>query len=242
MYVPWQLLVLSSKYTGIVLPMGSRESLIIAEEKASYLFDAIVERGLICAGKTEKELNNEIFALAKKEFGISKFWHKRIIRSGPNTLEPYRENPPNLMIQEDDILFLDFGPVFEDWEADFGRTYVLGKDPVKLKMAADVEAAWHRAKAWYDVQAKVTGAQLFQFLLDLAKEYGWEFGGTIGGHLIGSFPHSNIFKSNVFNYIHPSNRSDMRKLYKNVTPKDWILEIHFVDRERKIGGFFEQLL
>ena len=25
-------------------------------------------------------------------------------------------------------------------------------------------------------------------------------------------------------------------------PRDWILEIHFVDRPRQIGGFFEQLL
>ena len=38
------------------------------------------------------------------------------------------------MINENDILFLDFGPIFEDWEADYGRTYVLGKDPLKLKL------------------------------------------------------------------------------------------------------------
>ena len=25
-------------------------------------------------------------------------------------------------------------------------------------------------------------------------------------------------------------------------PRNWILEIHFIDRERQIGGFFEQLL
>jgi hypothetical protein len=25
-------------------------------------------------------------------------------------------------------------------------------------------------------------------------------------------------------------------------PRHWILEIHFVDRERQIGGFFEELL
>jgi Xaa-Pro dipeptidase len=26
----------------------------------------------------------------------------------------------------DDIVFADFGPVFEGWEADFGRTWVIG--------------------------------------------------------------------------------------------------------------------
>jgi len=25
-------------------------------------------------------------------------------------------------------------------------------------------------------------------------------------------------------------------------PRHWILEIHFVDRQRRIGGFFEELL
>lgn len=34
------------------------------------------------------------------------------------------------MIGEDDILFLDLGPVFEDGETDFGRTF--GLDPPTL--------------------------------------------------------------------------------------------------------------
>ena len=50
---------------------------------------------------------------------------------GRNTLHPYKSNPENLLLKEDDILFIDFGPVFEDWEADFGRTYVKGP---KLKL------------------------------------------------------------------------------------------------------------
>ena len=31
------------------------------------------------------------------------YWHKRIVRSGPNTLLPYRENPPDRAIGTDDI-------------------------------------------------------------------------------------------------------------------------------------------
>jgi Xaa-Pro dipeptidase len=107
-----------------------KTKLIEAEEKAAELFQIAEGRGLIRAGKTERQLNEEIFALAKELFGIEKYWHKRIIRSGPNTLEPYNENPPDLVIQENDILFFDFGPIFEDWEADFGRTYVIGNDPI----------------------------------------------------------------------------------------------------------------
>ena len=50
------------------------------------------------------------------------------------------------MIGEDDILFLDLGPVFEDWEADFGRTFVIGSDPLKLKLRDDVATAFAEVK------------------------------------------------------------------------------------------------
>ena len=51
------------------------------------------------------------------------------------TLARYDENPPDLTVGKAVILFLDLGPVFEEWEADFGRTFVLGSDPVKLKLS-----------------------------------------------------------------------------------------------------------
>lgn len=78
------------------------------------------------------------------------------------------------MVGEDDIVFSDFGPVFEEWRADFGRTYVLGNDPLKLRIREETEEAWYPDK--------------------------------------------------------------------NGRPRDWILEIHFVDEVRECGGFFEQLL
>ena len=112
----------------------SYQNLIDAENKAAILFAEIAKRGLIVAGKSEKELNNEVFKLAFELFRIDKYWHKRIVRAGKNTLLPYKENPPNETLQNDDILFFDFGPVFEDWEADVGKTYVLGNNEQKLKL------------------------------------------------------------------------------------------------------------
>lgn len=97
-----------------------------AQSKAEELFDEVERRGLIRPAITESGLNNEIYALAEEMFGITTYWLKRIIRAGRNTLLPYAENPPDLTIGTDDILFLDLGPVFEQWEADFGRTFVLG--------------------------------------------------------------------------------------------------------------------
>jgi Xaa-Pro aminopeptidase len=216
--------------------------LIEAEEKALQLFKTAEARGLITHGKSERQLNEEIFKLAYELFGIEKYWHKRIVRSGPNTLHPYHENPPDLEIQKDDILFFDFGPIFEDWEADFGRTYVIGSDPLKLKLKNDIESAWHQTKQWFEKQSGLTGAQLYDYTFELAKQYGWAYGGEIAGHIIGQFPHEKLDPGDYGLYVHPGNHNDMFLPDKNGKKRDWILEIHFVDYEKKIGGFFEQLL
>src|ERR1700760_4705245 len=120
-----------------------------AQNKAEGLFHEIEAQGLIRAGISESRLNADIYALAEKMYGISTYWHKRIVRSGKNTLLPYAENPPDLTIGEDDILFLDLGPVFEQWEADFGRTFVLGSDPLKLKMCRDIKSAFADGKRYF---------------------------------------------------------------------------------------------
>lgn len=220
----------------------AKQQLIQAEQTALKLFTELVETGLIKPGITEKELNTSIFELARERFGIDKYWHKRIVRAGANTLLPYDENPQDLVLQEDDILFLDFGPILEDWEADLGRTYVIGNDAMKLKMMHDVEDAWHKCKAYFEKQPDITGAQYYEYVSAFAKAYNWEFGGPIAGHLIGHFPHEKLDTEDMTNYIHPDNHVAMRAPDANGNPRDWILEIHFVDRKLEIGGFFEQLL
>ena len=87
----------------------TKTKLIWAENLAIQLFKAVEDCNLITAGKTEQQLNAEVFKLAFELFGIEKHWHKRIVRSGANTLYPYNENPKDLVLQEDDILFFDFG-------------------------------------------------------------------------------------------------------------------------------------
>lgn len=221
---------------------SAKENLIEAERKAAALFTEIENRGLMVAGKSEKQLNTEIYQLSMEMYGIDKYWHKRIIRAGKNTLLPYYENPENLTLQQDDILFIDFGPIFEEWEADFGRTYVIGSDAKKRKLAKDIELAWAEGKAYFDAQEDMTGAELYHYAEQLAERFGWEFGGEIAGHLIGHFPHERLDKEDKTNYIHPANHQSMHAPDKSGNPRDWILEIHFVDRSKEIGGFFEQLL
>ena len=212
-----------------------------AQRMAAALFEESA-RSLIRPGITEHALSNEIHALAAERFGVEAHWHKRVVRAGPNTLRPYREDPPDLTIGADEILFLDFGPVFEAWEADFGRTYVLGDDPVKHRLRADLEPAFQAAKAHFQANPRITGAELYNFACGLARDAGWDFGGEIAGHLVGEFPHERIPGDRVFQNIMPGNTNPLESIDSQGRRRHWILEIHLVDRARQIGGFYEELL
>jgi Xaa-Pro aminopeptidase len=220
---------------------GRVAGLLHAQNSALALFEA-AERTLIRPGITERALSLEIHKLAAEMFGVKAHWHKRVVRAGPNTLFPYSKTPPNLTLQEDDILFLDLGPVFEDWEADFGRTYVLGSDPMKLKLRDDIEPIFDKAKAHYEANPDITGAELYGFAVALAEEAGWEFGGPIAGHIVGEFPHERAPGGKVASHIAPGNPGRINDPYPSGEKRHWILEIHLIDRTRQIGGFYEQLL
>ena len=219
------------------------EQLIVAEAKAAQLFSEIEKREVIKANVSEKDVNTAVYDLAFELFGIKKYWHKRIVRAGKNTLLPYKHNPDDLIIQEDDIVFLDFGPVFEEWEADFGRTYVIGSNEKKLKLKADVERAWHEGKAFYQARKEtITASELFHFTKTMAQLYGWTFGNHHCGHLIGNFPHEIIQGEELANYIHADNTLKMSDKDRNNDDRFWIYEVHFIDEALQIGGFFEQLV
>ncbi len=104
-------------------------ALIAAEQQADRLFTAIENNGLIRPGRTETDIDQDIYTLAEQSFGVRQHWHKRIVRAGPNTIRIFAENPPVHEIVENDTVFLDLGPVFDSWEADVGRTYVMGTIP-----------------------------------------------------------------------------------------------------------------
>lgn len=217
-------------------------ALLDAQAKAQALFAEADAQNLIRPGILESEVNESIYALAGRLYGITRYWHKRIVRAGPNTLAPYDENPPDLTIAADDIVFLDLGPVFEEWEADFGRTFVVGNDPLKHKLRRDIEAAFASGKQYFQQHADITAAELYGHAGQLAKQFGWEYGGPIAGHLIGVFPHEKIAGDKVSLYVHPENHTRMRTPDASGRMRHWIFEIHFVDRARQIGGFYEELL
>jgi Xaa-Pro dipeptidase len=217
-------------------------ALLGAQARAKQLFEAVEDRRLIHAGTTDKAASAAIQALAADMFGVERHWHKRIVRSGPHTLLPYKEDPPDRIIEDDDIVFTDFGPVFDAWEADLGRTYVIGDDPHKLRLRDDVSRAFALGKEHFAADLAITGAALFQFMNDVATQMGWDCGSPHCGHIIGEFPHEQIESDKRTLYITTGSDLRMRRLGRSGAPLHWILEVHFVDRIRGYGAFFEELL
>lgn len=221
---------------------AAARSLLTAQRRAEALFAEVLALGLIAPGKLESELTADIQALAESRFGVRRHWHRRIVRAGPNTLLTYYDDPADRRIADDDIVYLDFGPVFEAWEADFGRTYALGNDPVKHRLIGDLERAFASGKQLYRERASLTAGELYDFIAAQAAPLGWEFGAPTAGHLIGHFPHEHSPAHPRRFSIRHGNPTLLREPDAQGRARHWILEVHFIDRSRQIGGFFEELL
>jgi Xaa-Pro aminopeptidase len=216
--------------------------LLDAQDKAARLFAAVEAAGILRAGATDSGASDAVRDLAAKQLGVKRHWHKRIIRSGPNTLRPYRDDPPDRVMESDDIVFADFGPIFEGWEADFGRTWVLGDDPVKLRLRDDLPKVFDAGKKFFAEHTRVTAEELYAEILRLSAACGWKFGNHHCGHLVGEFPHENLSGGRVDSLIAMGNPVPLRGKDPSGRVAHWILEVHLVDPELQIGGFYEELL
>ena len=216
--------------------------LVAAERRAVALLDRIETDGLIAPGRTERDVERDIYALAEREFGVTKHWHKRICRAGANTVCVAADNPPIRSIGADDIVYLDLGPVFGTWEADVGRSYVLGDDPVRRALCDDLPVLFdHLRRAFLDMPG-VTGAALYDLACAEAAKAGWIFGGRIAGHIVAEFPHARIPGPKQPHHISPENPDPLDRPDDLGRRRYWIGEIHLLDRDRRFGGFYERLL
>jgi Xaa-Pro aminopeptidase len=216
--------------------------LLQAQARATALFEEIAGAGILRPGVRDSEASQAVTELAADRFGVQEHWHKRIVRSGPNTLQPYRVDPPDRVMTDGDIVFADFGPVFVGWEADFGRTWVLGDDPVKLRLRDDLELVFAEGKRYFDTHTDITAAELYEEVVRLAAQRGWEFGNVHCGHLVGEFPHENMGGGRLESLLCADNHRQIPGQDPSGRVAHWILEAHLVDRDRQIGGFYEELL
>ena len=217
-------------------------ALLRAQDQARQLFHRIDELGLICAGQTESTISEQIYQLGERELGVTKHWHRRIVRAGPNTRLPFSVNPPDRVVMNEDVVSVDLGPVFGEYEADFGRTWVVGTDPKKRRLRDDLATVFRDCRDFYRQRPSMSGAELYGYVLASSERSGWRFGGTHAGHLIGPFPLLPRQRDAAMNRIRPDNIYPMNDPDEEGRARYWVLEIHLLDPTGRYGGFYEELL
>lgn len=206
----------------------SIDAALEARKRAWDVLDKIA--GAIQPGMTE----GKALALARSiidEVGFEKHWHKPMVRFGTDTVRGYSEDfTESLVLKSDDIFFVDIGPVWQGYEADVGKTFVLGEDPEKVRCAKDAELLFEEMKeAWK--QHGLTGAELYAFATARAKELGWVFKlDAANGHRLSEFPHHVYYKGN------------MTQIPWTPAPYLWMLEVQLVHPKSLYGSFYEDLL
>ncbi len=184
----------------------------------------------IVPGTTEAQARETIKALFQAS-GSHSFWHAPQIRFGRNTLCAFGEpGAPEQTLAENDVFFLDLGPIFGHHEGDVGRTFAVGNDPEMRKIAADVELLWNRVRERWS-RERETGAALYAFAARTAGEIGWQLSlYEASGHRIADFPH--VAKQ----------RGSVEALDFHPSADRWILEMHIKHPTRPFGAFYEDLL
>jgi len=164
------------------------------------------------------------------EMGMRRGWHHIIVRCGPNTTKDFMErSEPGVVLGENDIFFVDIGPIYEDTEGDGGDTFVLGTDPEHARAKRDVREIWEKTREyWFD--SGVSGQALYDFAIATTEELGWKLNLDLSGHRLSDFPHSAHYDGSIADVpfeLHPDR---------------WVLEIAIIHPEKTFGAFYEDLL
>ena len=161
--------------------------------------------------------------------GMQRIWHPSIVRFGANTLKTFRQrSEPGAVLADNDIFFIDLGPVFDGHEGDVGDTFVVGDDPDMHGCAAAARALFEQAAIrWRD---GIDGVALYEHARRDAEAMGWRLNHEIKGHRVGDFPHA----------VHKAGSLGDHDAVP--VPGLWILEIQIAHPDRPIGAFYEDLL
>lgn len=165
-----------------------------------------------------------------KDAGLLRGWHALHLRFGANTLKPFgAPSEPGVMLQADDLFFLDIGPVWQGCEADAGETFVVGADPEMHRIARDVHTVFDEVAGRWRSEG-LTGQALYAHAAGRAQALGWELNLQMNGHRLADFPHAAIHKG-------PLAEAPFRP-----SSGLWVLEIQIRHPSRPFGAFYEDLL
>src|SRR6185369_6228662 len=102
---------------------GEIALLRLACEAADAALTDLVERGGLCAGRTEKEVGRELEALML-DHGADGPSFETIVASGPNSAIPHHR-PTDAILAAGDFVKIDFGALVCGYHSDMTRTFVL---------------------------------------------------------------------------------------------------------------------
>lgn len=157
-------------------------------------------------------------------------WHDVYVRFGANTLKTFgAASDPGIVLKEDDIFFIDIGPVWGEFEGDGGDTFTVGSAPDMAKCAADAKKLFHIVRKKWE-STGMSGRELYEFATEEAKALGWELNLDLSGHRLSDFPHAAIYDG-------PMAEVDFKP-----SPLVWVLEIHIRHPTEGYGAFFEDML
>ena len=198
-----------------------------ASEQSWRAVDAMSEA--FRPGMRESEANRVAMGILG-DLGMERFWHPVHVRFGANTMKMFNQKSDgDPALGDDDIYFIDIGPVFRGHEGDVGATFTTGRDPGKAACAAaaktlfdEVSDAWRRRG--------LSGPALYDYAARSAEAMGWVLNLDIKGHRVGDFPHA----------IH---RGGALGAFEGVPmPGVWVLEIQIAHKEGTYGAFHEDVL
>ena len=126
----------------------------------------------IAAGIRPGMLESEGVELAKtvlRDLGLLRGWHGVYLRFGPNTLLTYWDkDAPDAVLRDNDIFYIDIGPVWEKWEGDGGDTFVVGNDPEMHRARTAVRQVFDRVHESWRTKS-LTGAALYAYASEVAR-------------------------------------------------------------------------
>ena len=180
-------------------------------------------------GMSEEEAK-DVARTTLKEMGMRRGWHHIIVRCGPNTTKDFMErSEPGVVLGEEDIFFVDIGPIYGDTEGDAGDTFVFGADPDHLRAKKEVRQIWDQVRDEWFANGS-TGTELYECATATAAAYGWKLNMDLSGHRLSDFPHSAHYDGPLAEVAFRPN------------PNLWVLEIAIAHPDRNFGAFYEDLL
>ncbi len=97
------------------------------------------------------------------ESGLEKRWHPSKMRIGPNTTKNFRDDSAPHILTENDIFFVDIGPVYYNHEGDYGETFTIGSDPRLNKLAESSKTIFNSTGATKATQQAIQDYTLMAF-------------------------------------------------------------------------------